>query len=651
MAYSLPAILRLSVFAFVVLVGYWQDFTEVLKLSLSEPELQYILLVPPIILFLLYRNRKAFLLSRQDSWNKDLVGVCLCLLALVLYVWGSYSIYPLQVHLLSVPIFVAGIILLAFGADVLRILIFPIILLAFLSPFPLVLLDSFGGHLIDSVATSVSFILRAFIPVELSYRPIVILSTHTSVGERVSFHLGAPCSGIYSLTAFAFFAVIFAYIASGSPIKKVFFAGLSLLAAYVLNMLRILVMVVLGHYFGYGLAIDFFHLFGGIALIFLGTLTLLYLGDKILKLSFLQRKPRSNCPVCKEYKSICYGCGRFLKLPEADFKWKQLTLIFLFLLLLTTLIFQASAVNYNKVLLDEDMAIDLDPNTGEVAAFSNLNGWSTEFLGRESYAEEFLGLYVVGDYLLYNENDSSTIGAILEISDLQSKFHTWEGCLNYQSFEINIEKRFFSTLYDENNIIVIGQTFITNAPTLKQSIIILSWFDSLNLKTNETTSTWNIKVSLLKYVYKPDNQTNANQVEAATTELLSLGEEIERSWSQYKNPPTSFVVDIYKNKEAFATAIIVMLVILATMLQIKSLLEKNKLSRKIDELPEEDRILLKDLEQTRSTPLERNEKKKKPHFLKKIEKLKQEGIVREQVFMKNGQLYVKWNVPVHSTTK
>jgi len=641
----------LSIFALVVLIGYWQDFTEVLKLSLSDPELQYTLLVPPIIVFFLYRKRKAFLLSRQGSWIKDSIGICLCLLALILYVWGSYSLYPLQIHLLSLPIFAAGITLLVFGADVLRILIFPIVLLVFLSPFPLILLDSLGGYLIDSVATSVTSILRVFIPVELSYRPIAVLSTYTSIGERISFYLGAPCSGIYSLTSFGFFAVIFAYIASGSPIRKILLAGLSLLTAYVLNVLRILVMVVLGRYFGYGLAIDFFHLFGGVILIFFGTLLLLYLGDKILKLSFLQRKPSSECLVCKEYASICYGCGRILKLPQADLKWKRLTLIFFFLLLFTTVIFQASAINYNKVLLDENMAVDFNPNTGEIAAFSNLDGWSTKFLGRESYAEEVLGLQAVGDYHLYKEDGSSKVVAILEISDIQSKFHTWEGCLLYQSFEINIEKRFFSTLYDENNVLIIGEVFITNAPALKQTIVLLYWFDALNLKTNETTSTWNVKVSLLKYIYKPDNQTNTDQVGAATTELLSLGKEIEGSWSQYKNPPTSFVVDIYKNKEAFATVVIGMLVVSVAMLQMKSLTEKSKLRKKVSELPEKDRIFLKNLKQTGMLSLKRCKNSNKACLIKKIEKLKQERILREQVFMKNDQLYVKWHVPFMPITK
>jgi len=641
-----PNLLSNSVRFFLVvafpIVAYSQDFIQIFYLALADPEIQYVLLVPFFAAFFFYKLRKAFSISRKNSFFHDVIGIPLCCLALLIYVFGSYSLYPLQIHLLSLSVFVAGITLLAFGVDVLRILIFPIFLLAFLSPFPLILLDSFGGLLIESVATSIAFILRVFLPVELSYTPIVVLSTYTSIGERISFQLGAPCSGIYSLTSFAFFGVIFAYIATGSPIKKTFFAGLSLLTAYVLNVFRVLTMVVLGRFFGYGLAIEFFHLFGGIALIFFGTLILLYFGDKIFKLSLLQRRPRYDCPVCKEYKSICYGCGRILKLPKVELKWKRLTLIFLFIVLLTTLIFQASAVNYNKVLLDENMAIDFNPDMGEVMTLSNLNGWSTKFLGRESQAEEILGLSFIGDYTLYKDDGSSTVVAIFEISDLQSKFHTWEGCLHYQSFEINIEKRFFSTLYDENNILVIGETFIANAPTLKQTIIILYWFEALNLKINETIGIWNIKVSLLKYVYKPENQTNIDQVEAGTAELLSLGKDIESSWSQYKNPPTSFVVDLYKNKEALATVITGMLIVSVAISQIKYLAEKTKIRRKIAELPKRDQIFLQELKHASSAPFKRDENGSKAYPLKKIEKLKQQGILREKVFLENGELYVKF---------
>lgn len=316
-------------------------------------------------------------------------------------------------------------------------------------------------------------------------------------------------------------------------------------------------------------------------------------------------------------------------------------------MVIANLVFQASAINYNKAVREENVGIYFDPHTGQVAAFSNLSGWSVLFMGREYQAEQRLGLYIVGDYVLYREDVPKEIGAILELSDVQSRFHIWEGCLNYQSFEINIEKRSFSTIYDENNVIVIAETLIADAPAYKQKIIVLSWFDSLNLRTNETTKIWAVKVSLIKYVYNPDNQSNMSHVEAASNELLTLSKEIEKSWSPHKNPPTSFVVDLYRNKELSTALVIGTLVVSAVILQTQSFIMKARISRKLAELPEKDRDFLKNLSLERTNSPKQDKEKRntdKDNVVSKCERFKREGILREQLVMKNGQLYAKWKV-------
>ena len=59
---------------------------------------------------------------------------------------------------------------------------------------------------------------------------------------------------------------------------------------------------------------------------------------------------------------------------------------------------------------------------------------------RETQAEQQLGLMFVGDYYLSKMNTATpdNVYAIFEMSDLKSKFHTWEGCLHYQSYPISI---------------------------------------------------------------------------------------------------------------------------------------------------------------------------------------------------------------------
>jgi exosortase len=263
-----------------------QDFSHIFSLALSDSEAQYVFIVPFAVAYFFYRRRKAFTVSRPSNHLHDLLGIALCILSLFIYVMGSYSFYTLQLHLVSLPIFVAGITVLIFGADVLKLLAFPVALLIFMSPFPPFFMDVFGESLMSSDGALASAVLGIFIPIRVVYEPIVILTTITTAGETIQFSLNAGCSGIYSLTAFLFLAVVFGYLAKGALIKKVLYGVLAVLAAYFLNVLRIVITVILGHFYGLTLATDFFHSVGGTVLAFIGTLLLLTVGSKLLKLSF-----------------------------------------------------------------------------------------------------------------------------------------------------------------------------------------------------------------------------------------------------------------------------------------------------------------------------------------------------------------------------
>lgn len=274
----------------IPIVAYLQDFSQVFSLALSDSEAQYVFIVPFAVAYFVYRRRKAFTVSRPSNHLHDLLGIALCILSLFIYIIGSYSFYALQFHLVSLPIFVAGITLLIFGACVLKLLSFPVALLTFMSPFPLFFMDVFGGGLMSSDGALASAVLGVFIPIRVVYEPIVILTTNTIAGETIQFSLDAGCSGIYSFTAFLFFAAVFGYLAKGALVKKVLYGVLAVLVAYFLNVLRIVITVMLGHFYGLSLATEFFHSVGGTVLAFIGTLLLLTVGSKLLKLSFLEKE-------------------------------------------------------------------------------------------------------------------------------------------------------------------------------------------------------------------------------------------------------------------------------------------------------------------------------------------------------------------------
>jgi len=132
-------------------------------------------------------------------------------------------------------------------------------------------------------------------------------------------------------------------------------------------------------------------------------------------------------------------------------------------------------------------------------------------------------------------NNTDSVTAIFEVSDLQSKFHTWEGCLNYQSYPIEIDKITYVTIYDQDTNIVNGEIIVASAPTLNQTMVLVYWFDTLKLRTNGTVTDYSVKFTLIRYIPAVNNQPDTAKVEATKNQLLSLSENYEEIWSQFKS--------------------------------------------------------------------------------------------------------------------
>lgn len=630
----LPLSIKFCIWLIIPIVAYFQDFSQVFSLALSDSEAQYVLIVPFAVAYFFYRRRSAFKVSKPNSRLHDFLGIALCILSLYVYIMGSYSFYSLQLHLISLPIFVAGITLLIFGADVLKLLAFPVALIIFMSPFPLFFMDAFGGSLMSSDGALSAAILNVFIPIQVVYQPIVILTTVTTAGETIQFSLSAACSGIYSLTAFLFCAVVFGYLANGSIIKKVLYGVLAILAAYLLNVFRIVITVVLGHFYGLTLATEFFHAVGGTVLAFIGTLLLLTVGSKLLKLSFISRKA-PICLSCKGAVDVCTRCGRVFHWKQIKWSWKRIIIVLFFVLICTDLIVQASAVNYSVA--GKESAMDFNPNSGEIGVFSNSTGYTYVYMGRETAAENALSLSYVGDYLLSKDQGTDKVYAILETSDLQSKFHTWEGCLHYQAYEINVEKISYVTIYDENTNIVNGEVITAYAPTLHEKLVMVYWFDSLNLRTNGTVTNYAVKMTLIKYIPDINNQTDTASVELARSKLLNISRTYEQDWSKFKQQNSTFVVDLYKNSNGFMVISIALVVAAIALLLGRRVIIRDNAEEKVSELPEEDKAFLRQL----NAPSDPNSP---PQALseEKLKELDKQKLIYEKVSAVDEEVHVKW---------
>jgi len=534
----LSTAIKLSLIVFFLVVIYFQDFSQVVKLALGNAEIQYILVVPLVACFFFYTKRRAFLFQNKNNKLPDIIGISICLLALLFYIYGSYSLYPIELHLLTLPLFTVGLIQILFGTDTLKALAFPIGILLFASPLPLIFSDKYGGALITTSTTLSANFLKLFFPLTYTTQPIALINTTTMTGQPITFQIASACSGIHSLIAMTFFAAIFLYIASGSWLKKILLAAISLIAAFLLNLLRIVLTVTIGYTIGYGAALDFFHNSAGLILLLSGVLLTLLIGDKILKLSFL-KQITPNCAHTHRNLTFCYRCGKIFAFPKNPLNWKRISAIAIFALILLALFLQAAATTYNRASENKDNYITLDLNTGNTTAFTGIPGWTPQYLGRETTAENRLGLNYIGDYALTNQNGSQ-VSVILEVSDVQSKFHTWEGCLSYQSTPLTITRTAVLTLCNQNNTIVIAESMTADVPEYSQKLNLLYWVDAANLKLNNSVSPWALKITLFRF-------TDTSEATQAAANLVALGTELANSWTQYKNPELGFAVEIYQN--------------------------------------------------------------------------------------------------------
>jgi hypothetical protein len=131
--------LALSIKAVAVLGAiiaiYFQDLTIIFSDALQSEITNCMLAIPIIFTYLIYRKRKMLRAviplenpnqPKQTKCIPAMVGLLLCTAAITFYWYGSYTFTPLEHHMVTLPIFVAGLTLILFNPQTLRQLAFPI---------------------------------------------------------------------------------------------------------------------------------------------------------------------------------------------------------------------------------------------------------------------------------------------------------------------------------------------------------------------------------------------------------------------------------------------------------------------------------------------------------------------------------------------
>jgi exosortase len=603
---NLALTLKITTLTIATLAIFSQDITIIISDALQSEITNYMLAIPPILAYLIYRKRKmlrAVIPLENQNQPKEtkhlptIAGLLLCTAAIAFYWYGSYTFTPLEHHMATLPIFVAGLTLILFNPQTLRQLAFPIAFLFFLTPPPAEILYALGSTLsVISSEASHTIVKALGVPSILSgeYGNPTIIITRPD-GSTIPFAIDIACSGIYSLIGFLIFAAFIAYITRDKTWKKaaIFLIGLPLI--YALNIIRITTILLIGYQYGEQLALQIFHFLGGWILIFLGTLLLLTTTEKLFKTSiFAKPQPPQPCQKCNlaenQKEDFCPYCGRLLKYPKINPKKQDIakiaTIAFAVILLLSI---QAPVF----ALTEGPAQIIIRTPTGEqgnTQILPQIQGYTLQFVYRDKTFEQTAkqDASLVYAYIP-TDKTKAPIYVAVEIATTTSSLHRWEACLitwpQTHGYQPKVTQLCLKDMQILQNPPIIARCFAFQYTSTNQTQLVLYWYETAIFTTNNTAQQKHVKISLIAYPKTPEE---ISQIEE---QLLPVAEAIANHWQPIK-AWTQIALTISQNGPALTAATATLLGITLAYQKLQNRQARKSNIQLYNKLSEHDKLII-----------------------------------------------------------
>jgi len=562
---QIPFAIKTAVMLLTTMALFGQDLAVIFNDALQNETTSYILAVPFLFTYLIYRKRKMLkavihlpgqAIKEKARHLPAAAGVLVSIVSILIYWHGSSSFTPLEYHIFALPVFVAGLFLLLFNRQTLRVLAIPIAFLAFLTPPPSEILYAVGSTLsVISSEASNAIVKAVGIPSMITdeYGNPTITITRPN-GATIPFTLDIACSGIYSLIDFFIFATFTAYIIRDEHWKKLGLLLVGIPLIYLLNILRITVILLIGYHYGEQLALQIFHLLGGWIFIFFGTLVLLTISEKMFKTRIFADSTE-KCLQCNpkphENQDFCYSCGRILKPASGTLQRADAVKVAAIAFAIVSLLSIQAPV----------MALTQNPPTVVVHTLSQqastsilppVPGYNLTFVYRdrefEARTKQDMSLaYLYAPVSRFEE----PVWVALEIASTRSSLHRWEACLitwhtshGYQAKVNQIDLRDIAL---SENPPMIGRYFAFQYKRTNETQVVLYWYKSAIFAVNSTHQQKHIKISLIVY---PRSLEDLPRIE---NQLVALAKAITTYWQPIQ-PWSQVAMFISQNGARLAAA-------------------------------------------------------------------------------------------------
>ncbi|TLY01468.1 MAG: exosortase/archaeosortase family protein [Thaumarchaeota archaeon] len=554
---------KAAVIISAVIVLYYSDlsliFGNALKFTTGNIT-NYVITIPFLSAFIIYRKRNVLRVSATlDRGNRlqrirldDVVGVTLCGVAVILYLAGSATLYALEFHVLSLPIFLVGSTIIVFNFGTLRHAFVAIMLTLYLQPPPGEIISELAADLSWTSAVIVEGLMAPLgLPISLDSSfgsPALVIEGIN--GTKTPFFVGEPSSGVFSTIGLSLFAIFVAYIIRGPAWKRVvlFAAGFPLF--YLLNTLRIAIVLSLWYLWGENVS-EAYHTISGASMVAIGTLIILLVGEKALKLNIRSPKiPLDKCNICDKclmaHESMCLACGRVLgKMKQTLGKSIERMAVVIFIALIATSLVVTSTYsgNASKKLSDLDITKIVGPETTEYL-LPQISGWDLKYAYRDSRIESILnqdaalafryiratpGIGEAGS----NSADNPSLYSSIQIS---TGHHVWEDSLITYPSRVG---RPGATLLESGDVVIshdkAGKFLLFKRIGSTSTEAIVYWFERTPLRFGSNFENRNVLISIWA---NTDSLARKGVIGAADDSasikdlFLSLARPISKYWDE-----------------------------------------------------------------------------------------------------------------------
>jgi exosortase len=669
-------LLKLGVIVFSVVAVYFQDLSLACADALQYEGYSYILLIPVLIAYLIYRKRRilAATVLQEDKTRENtmhlstLTGFLMCLTAFTIYVFGSQTFSPLQYHLISLPIFAAGLVLIFFNPVTLRQAIFPIVFLAFLTPPPVVFLNNLGSLLsvgsteaANAIANLVG--VTSWISIESGTPAINLIRPDN---QPLLLVVDIACSGIYSLLGFVIFATFFAYIVRDKIWKKIATVAIGFPLIYFLNIIRITTIVLIGYHWGGELALELFHILGGWVLMILGTLLLLVMAEKVFKTQIFA-KANNNVRNHNTHHS-------HMKLPATlmtSSKWPKKkvqaysAIKIVAVILVTGLVVYIQSPVFSLTRGPASILIETSHGQeGNLELLPQIEDYELRFLYRDIDFEQVSGQEFSLAFKYYPENpDDLEVAVAVEIAESTVVLHLWEVCLITWAIPKGEQPVTSLDLRDvkiQEDPPIMARYFAFKEQDQTQIQLVLYYFTSSLFEIDNTTQTKQVKISFITYFDNPQ------ELSAMEDKLLTFAENTVEYWEPLRKW-NIVTTAISQNILPLATILVGSLTALLPF----SLIQKRKRSKAnasiyqklhphkqqiVDAVRETEKhnlATLKNIAETYQKMM--TQKVDKDELLKNLAELEKLGVIKTKIVSKQDEPIYTWKTqftkPLHFNRK